>query len=486
MSFKTRTLALSLLMSIVIAIMSGCAGEVPSASTTENAAESTQPTSGQPEDVLDYLGEQDFGGKEFHMLTISAGINATSRFTDEIYVKEETGEVINDSVYLRNKMVEDKLNVKIVAVPQDNPMSSARAAVKAGDASYHTFGLYKSETSSMAQEGALRNWNDLPVMDFSKPWWNSKCAQNMSVGGFLYCMSGSILISEIDDTLAMVFNKKLATDYMVEDLYTLVKEKRWTIDKMGEIVKNISSDINGDGKNKPADDLFGYVQDPASMTFNWAFSSGLATGKISGDGIYDPNLDVSRAQAVVDKLYGIFADGKCAYSGLDLYEGIDYFVENRIFLYAIILRNVELLRGMEVDFGILPYPLFDENQPEYITHVGAASPILSIPVTNTEDELTGTVLEAMAAASYKVVIPAYYDVALKVKMSRDEESGDMLDIILASRTYDIPYYSGNSIAHLMAGLINSKKTTLTSEYEKKEPSMTKNVQKFIDKITQAG
>ena len=41
------------------------------------------------------------------------------------------------------------------------------------------------------------------------------------------------------------------------------------------------------------------------------------------------------------------------------------------------------------------------------------------------------------AESYKTVIPAYYEVALKGKYSRDAESAEMLDLIFESRVIDI-------------------------------------------------
>ena len=39
--------------------------------------------------------------------------------------------------------------------------------------------------------------------------------------------------------------------------------------------------------------------------------------------------------------------------------------------------------------------------------------------------------------NWKRVIPAYYDVQLKTKIARDDESSEMLDIIFAGRKYDL-------------------------------------------------
>jgi hypothetical protein len=120
---------------------------------------------------------------------------------------------------------------------------------------------------------------------------------------------------------------------------------------------------------------------------------GLLKGKVDEDGVWNMNADAERIQITLEKLAEVFKSD-AAYSGLDLYEGLTYFEENKIFLYAIILRNVELLRDMEIDFGIIPYPMFNEEQGEYLTHVGGASPIMTIPLTNREDdEKLGTIAE---------------------------------------------------------------------------------------------
>ena len=43
----------------------------------------------------------------------------------------------------------------------------------------------------------------------------------------------------------------------------------------------------------------------------------------------------------------------------------------------------------------------------------------------------------MTAESKYTLIPAYYDIALKTKFARNDESGKMLDLIFANRMYDI-------------------------------------------------
>ena len=47
------------------------------------------------------------------------------------------------------------------------------------------------------------------------------------------------------------------------------------------------------------------------------------------------------------------------------------------------------------------------------------------------------ILEAISRESKKQLVPAYYDVALQGKITRDEDSKEMLDLIFNNRMYDI-------------------------------------------------
>lgn len=434
--------------------------------------------------LLDLVSKNDYNGYEFNYLALNAGINSTTRFVDEMWVEGEVGEVINDAVYARNMFLADTLNIIVTVTPTADPPGAFTKAVTAGDDAYDLAGIYKWNAMNIASQGYARDWNDFEI-DYSEPWWSQGAIEKLQVLGHQYLMSGSILISEIDDTLSLIYNKGIAENYNIGDIYTDVRNMKWTIDKFGEYVTQIADDLNGDGKYKAGDDLLGYVQDPASMTNNWVFSTGLLNGYIDEDGIYQINVDINRVQSVLDKLSPLF-NSNSVVSGTDLYEGLTFFEENKIFMYAIILRNLELLREMNLDFGVIPYPMYDEEQNKYITHVGSASPILIIPLINTEDDARlAVILNAMSMSSNHYVIPAYYETALKVKISRDTETAEMLDIILATKTYDITYLIGSGLVSTIAPLLTKKSIDFASSWAKTESRTQKTIQKTIDLLVEA-
>lgn len=481
-----RKIAFYILMAVLAASLLPACAQSAKGNQVDTTAGSLSAADTEPAEtsLLDSVPGKDYGGYEFNYLALNAGINSTTRFVDEMWVETEVGEVINDAVYARNIFLADTLNILVAVTPSSDPPGAFTKAVTAGDDVYDLAGIYKWNAMNIASQGYARNWNDLNI-DYSQPWWSRGAVEKLQVMGTQFLMSGSILISEIDDTLALIYNKGIAGNYNMGDLYSVVREMKWTVDLFGQYVTQIADDLNGDGQYKAGDDLLGYVQDPASMTNNWVFSSGLLNGYIDEDGMYQMNVDAARAQSVLDKLSPLF-NSDSVVSGTDLYEGLVYFEENKIFMYAIILRNLELLREMDLDFGVIPYPMFDENQGRYITHVGSASPILIIPLINTaDDERLACILDAMSVASLHYVIPAYYDTALKVKISRDIESAEMLDIILDAKTYDITYLIGAGLVSAMAPLLTKKSVDFASAWAKTETSAQKNIQKTIDRLVEA-
>jgi hypothetical protein len=95
---------------------------------------------------------------------------------------------------------------------------------------------------------------------------------------------------------------------------------------------------------------------------------------------------------------------------------------------------------MEIDFGILPLPWFDEHQREWRHSVTTTSgQVLAVPNVHYGDALDriGFMLEAVAAESRYTTIPAHHDIQLQAKLLRDDESSEMLDIIFGSMLWEL-------------------------------------------------
>lgn len=75
------------------------------------------------------------------------------------------------------------------------------------------------------------------------------------------------------------------------------------------------------------------------------------------------------------------------------------------------------------------------------------------------------ILEILAYQGKKLLTPAYYENTLIGKNTRDEESGEMLDIIFATRAYDVGYYYALGGYKDLIGKILINNMSLTTIYE---------------------
>ena len=137
------------------------------------------------------------------------------------------------------------------------------------------------------------------------------------------------------------------------------------------------------------------------------------------------------------------------------------------------------LRGMADDFGILPQPKWDENQKSYVSYLnGWGNGYVGIPA-NADIDKSAFVTEAMAYAGYEMLREPVYEITLSAKVSRDEESARIIDIIIETAFADLGsvYNFGGTQDIIVQAILNNK--DFVSAYEKNEPKIQKDIEKFI-------
>ena len=96
------------------------------------------------------------------------------------------------------------------------------------------------------------------------------------------------------------------------------------------------------------------------------------------------------------KAFGGSQDGIYYCEGID--EAQNSFFNGRAMLLWGRLDSAAVLRNMEQDFGIIPCPMFTEDQGEYYTTSNDAS-MVCVPTTDKDLDDIGFVIEAMCRES---------------------------------------------------------------------------------------
>lgn len=440
--------------------------------------------------ILPDLPERDFEGYEFTILGNSEEYHA-HWYSRDLYAAEQNGDTINDAIYMRNTKVEDDYNIKINAVYASDPIGAARKNIMSGDGVYDLLSIQLEGTGrTLAQNSLLHDWNEVPCVDLDRPWWDQNAREHLSICGKLFMTMGDMTIVDKDAVFVYLFNKDLIADLVLENPYALVRNNKWTVDKLYEMSKAATSDMNGDGVIDDKD-RFGNLSENNSF-----YESVLAAGepfvKKDGGNIPYVNVDNQRLIQSVQKWIVFQLDTSATMMANDygaLYPGdliwdkqLDMLnTKMALFLFTG-MNRVTMLREMECNFGIIPMPKLDEQQENFSNplHTWCAT-TLSIPNTVEDIERSGIITEALTAESYYTLKPAYYDVSLKTKLARDDESGEMMDLIFANRTYDLgKIYNWGRIYEAVKGLADNKKTDYVSSIDKIKLRMQTDLEKTIE------
>jgi len=430
------------LLAVILASCTACGETAPVVDESVTEAATTVEVTTAPDDPG--LPPKTFGGESVNFLVISEKHNANN-YSQEIYAEEENGDPLNDAVYKRNVYVEDTHDVKITETRADNPTEAARTAILAGDDIYQVLMMGMEECMTIAQMKALYNLNDVDHLDLTRSYWDQNVNDMLTNKGICYMAVGDINIMDDNATWVTFFNKKLASDYKLPDLYKLADEGKWTMDVLLENARITNTDLDGDNEIT-WEDRFGIGTD------KYNFSNLLmGTGELYWDwneaGELEPVVYNDRAVSVMEKIFKLMYDEPTTVNS-DQYWGIvsgtpnstvlrKSFSENRMTFYIASMLTYSLMREMESDFGLLPMPKYDEAQESYHSPIlPRNTSALAIPVTNVNTEMTGYIVEAMAAKSATTLRPAYYTYTIEGKGLRDEDSARMLDIVLSTRIVD--------------------------------------------------
>ena len=492
-----RILSLILALILPLSFLAACSDATSEDETAAAPSSDPNPAVTDTEETADPdarldsgLPDADYGGYKFN-------IYIHNTITNDFEAEELTGEPINDAEYGRMVTVQDRGNCEItpLVVAADNraghtPLSNA---VKAGTDDYDLACLSGYSSCNALVAGCLQNLYSVGNLDLTKPWWDHYCTEECTFKNAVYQMTGDLSIGDNKATFCYFFNKNMAEMYNFPNFYEMVDNNTWTIDNFREYAEAVDTnlDYNNNGNHiNDKDDIYGvYIWDDIMMGI--VNASGIKCCTINQNGNLELTLYSEKFVDAFDKFtaYAYNKDVTCAYqrNGYAADYGVLAFREGRALFFLQNIGAADQFRDMEDDFGILPLPLYDENQDRYYNSAASWSiSLYSIPKNAYGADgfaRAGWITEALAYESKYSLTPAYYEQTLQNKVSRDEESARMLDLIFATRTYDFGWYF--EIGGYNEGIMNllrAYSTDVASMVKRNEKMAAKVLNKYNEKI----
>ena len=436
----------SLMLALLISASAISCGNTSDRDTDTSAdAQTSAPevtTDGDPrKNAKDDLPELDYKGETIRVLSRGGDYDTNIEFN----VDEENGDVVSDAVYNRNAMVEERLNLKIENIITDatrhyNNSEMIRQSILAGSDDYDVIADALYSTMSLVLENMFCDLYKLDYIDPAKPWWNQAFSELSMISDGLYAITGQLSLTSISGVYCMFYNSDLFAEVSNDDIYQVVNDGKWTIDKLHEYCADSYRDLNGDTQYDQ-DDFYGlYVRNQQTLASD-AFLGGsrISAVETDGDG-FKLSIINERTVEYAEKLKALVYDSESTCRGEYNDDTVMYKMNNGTTVFLPwMLGGINDLREMKDNFGIIPIPKLNEDQSTYSSYTHNGSSVFAIPVTCQTPDRSAAFLEAMCAESYRSVVPAYYETAIKVKYSRDEPTAQMLDMIIDNIYLDVAY-----------------------------------------------
>ena len=484
-----------------------CSGSIAGCASTEENAEAgdTTPTAAAEEteaetEEIDPFADFDYNGQSFRVYTSAHDASATlvsSNFLIE-GPEELTGEAAGDAALERNAAVSEMLNINMeftqVNFGYDGVQNDVRTYIMAGADTYDLIVNDLYGLTGLTVEGMFHSADKGEYFDFTQPYWYGDFMKDIAFKeGDTFMMAGDFIIDTLRTGHCLVYNKNLYTDLYGngDELYEIVLNGEWTMDKMIEVVGGAYVDLDGNGQKNVGDMLGFAVFQDWGPCIPFLITNGAQYVTRGEDGYPVIAMNNERTILMCDKIYDLWNNqgtGALALWNNDQPGVMNNFAAGKILIVGYQqLGSLEsdALRSSEYEIGIIPYPKLDELQENYITSAHDTSEIGLIPVTMPETNISfvSACLEVLSRESHKNVLPLYYENSLKVKYTRDNQSAQMIDLIHDGLGNSFALAWHQPINTFLQSLIHSAamtKDSFASKYATTEKVLNKTLEKLIE------
>ncbi|MBP5289763.1 MAG: hypothetical protein J6Z79_07845 [Clostridia bacterium] len=440
-STKTLALLLAILMLLPLAF-AGCGKDDGGKKGGPSVAEETKEVA---DDSKKYDAKiHDMHGHQFWFIVRELGKHQHLT-VNEIYAEELNGDKVNDAVFKRNATLQEKYNCEIHEDRVENPASAVKEQLLAGEYQYDYIYTGVKQLRPLSASNLLVDFKELEEVNLEKAWWDQNAIEGFSIADKAFYVTGEAGTLDERSSWVIFFNKDILEKAHAADPYDLVREGKWTIEQMHEMMLATKEDLDGNGIMEIGKDRFGYIGEPLN---NWIHvaACGVHLSRISSSGEIEipatVNDDVLAAWAALKPLltspYREVGDVSA-----------DFRAERSAFLGILSGAILTMNRAEGLNFGVLPMPKMNEEQEEYWTSVnpvwcyGYAIPVTTDNATDYEEngfssgrEQAGYFLEAFSYYSMGTLSVAYFEQVVKHQAVKDEESVEMMDIALENKLYD--------------------------------------------------
>ena len=422
MNMKQRLITVLCMLLVAAAFLTACGNKE---NTTEKTPTTSAQTQGQYQDLVP--------AKD-----IDRNITILTDFAPSMDIHETSGDPVWDVEVEMYLLAEQKYNVSIqYQAPAAGRAFATLEMLRDSDAHefdllyspHPTYGIYSLITS-----GTMVDLHSVESLDLNGEWYNQSQVENHTSNGKLFLCVPDFTIQG-QGLSSYVYNTQYyAALGFEEDLYQVVRDGGWTMDKLLTIVQEAST--SSDGANQSY-----------ALCF-WRNTAGnLNSSNIlvkNEDDQFELGLNANKLTTVVDKAKSLLSqDGvlvnesyNAGFADTEIWKA--FSAGRGLFLTAEVGQTdvSQYLRTLEFDINYLPVPKASEID-DY--RAGTASGFCGIPAIAYDKEESGLLMECMAVYGYEKLKPTFFNKILEGRLAKEAADFEMLDFLHSIKTFDFGF-----------------------------------------------
>lgn len=468
---------------IAMAVLVGTSALVSCKTEHGKPGESTKNTDGGSDerqyrpDVPEGL---DFKGANFDVLGMDPELYQSTIV--EFDFDEAPGEGINSAIYKRNRRIEHDYNIvfrsEYGAIEEMSDAISEE--VRADEDTYKLIMLISREAFPHSLQGDVMPYQTIPYVNLDQPWYIKNVNDSFSIYGYNVLAYTDECMNAYMQSVCVFFNMGIVKDNAnIDNPYDLLEAGKWTLDDFYRLANNAIYDVNGNGTYSAAEnDIFGVISEGDAFYPGMWVGSGTTTIEKDRRGMpsytaYSNEKLIGILEKLTENLAkdGFFCQTWVEFSNVvgggdaQRNAAVEYFSRGGGLFRVGTIGQIQLLRDMEADFGIVPLPKYDEAQQTYYSRM-VDGWIHVAPSTVRDRNMLGVIIEALGAESKNLVIPEFFDVALNYKLIRDEDierTRKSLDLIFGNAAMDLgETIWQNNIRNTIISMLDQKDNNFVS------------------------
>ncbi len=417
-------------------------------------------------------------GTDLNILTLNGSTLLEGGSTDS--------SIISEALERRRRYVEETYDVtlSLTTVADGNDYSALSESYMAGLRAYDMVVPHPTKfLSTMMTSGMMQDLNSLPDIDTTKLWWNQSQVENFTVSGKLFFGVSDFNLNGRGFSVN-VMNRQMFNSYFLgEDIYRIVFDGDWTLERMAEYAVAVSDPDNG---------VYGYAFN-ASGASGFFYGCGETLLKRNEQGNFEMKWNVEKCSSIAEKVFALVVGDQTFKdqwynSNFPTSKAWTTFAGGKALILGMDIGAAgQLLADISFETAFLPAPKLNEEQAQYHAMCGAG--FVGIPNDAANPQDSGLILEALGWHSYYNFRPVYFDRYMSYRVSKSADDYKVLELILDQTVYDLGFTldsvglgAGLALGMLKTVVIDNVSTDVVSYIRQNETYCNDQFQTILKEI----